>query len=56
MNKLVNCGLENRFGTNCLKWDGLKSRFGNENLIAMWVADMDFKSSAASNRCIKRKS
>lgn len=24
MNKLVNCGLENRFGTNCLKWDGLK--------------------------------
>lgn len=43
MNKLVNCGLENRFGTNCLKWDGLKSRFGNENLIAMWVADMDFK-------------
>ena len=30
MNKLVNCGLENRCGTKCLKWDGLKSRFGNE--------------------------
>ena len=43
MNRLVNSGLENRIGSNCLKWDGLKSRFGNENLIAMWVADMDFK-------------
>ena len=39
MNRLVNSGLENRIGSNCLKWDGLKSRFGNENLIAMWVAD-----------------
>ena len=43
MDRLVSSGLENRIGSNCLKWDGLKSRFGNENLIAMWVADMDFK-------------
>ena len=43
MDRLVSSGLENRIGSNCLKWDGLKGIFGNENLIAMWVADMDFK-------------
>ncbi|CAM2076441.1 MAG: MalY/PatB family protein [uncultured Clostridium sp.] len=43
MNRLVKCGLENRIGSHCLKWDGLRERFGNEDLIAMWVADMDFK-------------
>lgn len=31
-----------RKNTNCLKWDGLKKEFGEENLLAMWVADMDF--------------
>lgn len=41
--RLIESGLENRIGTSCLKWDGLKSRFGNEDLISMWVADMDFK-------------
>ena len=32
----------NRRGTNCEKWDGLKRHFGRDDLIAMWVADMDF--------------
>ncbi|MCC8144271.1 MAG: PatB family C-S lyase [Tannerellaceae bacterium] len=32
-----------RHGTNCLKVDGLKERFGNEKLIPLWVADMDFR-------------
>ena len=31
-----------RRGTHCEKWDGLKEHFGREDLIAMWVADMDF--------------
>ena len=28
--------------TDCLKWDALAQRFGDPDLIAMWVADMDF--------------
>lgn len=33
----------NRRGTNSLKWDALGERFGQEDLLAMWVADMEFK-------------
>lgn len=32
-----------RRGTNCSKWDGQQKMFGEEGLLAMWVADMDFK-------------
>ena len=32
----------NRKGTNCEKWDGLKESFGRDDLLPMWVADMDF--------------
>lgn len=32
-----------RKNTNCGKWDGLAYMFGQEDLLAMWVADMDFK-------------
>ena len=35
--------LVERKGTNSLKWDALDKRFGNPNLISMWVADMEFK-------------
>ncbi|EHL67815.1 MalY/PatB family protein [Cloacibacillus evryensis] len=31
-----------RRGTDCEKWDGLKDDFGRGDLLAMWVADMDF--------------
>ncbi|WP_416041746.1 hypothetical protein [Edwardsiella ictaluri] len=30
--------------TDSVKWDGLQERFGDDNLLAMWVADMDFRS------------
>ena len=33
----------NRRGTNSVKWDMNKSIFGNENVLPMWVADMDFE-------------
>jgi len=33
----------NRQHTNSLKWDALDERYGNPDLIAMWVADMEFK-------------
>ena len=32
-----------RHGTSCVKFDRLKEMFGNENLIPLWVADMDFR-------------
>ena len=32
-----------RKNTDCFKWDGLESSFGRGDLLAMWVADMDFK-------------
>lgn len=31
-----------RKNTNSVKWDALKKEFGEEDLLAMWVADMDF--------------
>ena len=33
-----------RLNTHSFKWDGLKSKFGEDGLLAMWVADMDFPS------------
>lgn len=32
-----------RHGTNCEKWDLLGKHYGRDDLIAMWVADMDFR-------------
>lgn len=32
-----------RKGTNSLKWDLLKERYGDADLTGMWVADMEFK-------------
>lgn len=32
-----------RMGTASLKWDALDVRFGDPELISMWVADMEFK-------------
>lgn len=32
-----------RHGTDSVKFDELKSRFGNEDLMPLWVADMDFR-------------
>ncbi|MDR1743126.1 MAG: pyridoxal phosphate-dependent aminotransferase [Dysgonamonadaceae bacterium] len=33
-----------RSATNTVKFGGLETSFGNKDLIALWVADMDFKS------------
>ncbi len=32
-----------RHGTNSLKWDDLQARYGDTDLISMWVADMEFQ-------------
>ena len=31
-----------RKNTNCIKYDCCKTMFGNENILPMWIADMDF--------------
>ncbi|MDR0824919.1 MAG: PatB family C-S lyase [Prevotella sp.] len=41
-----------RKGTNALKTDALAKRYGNPDLIPLWVADMDFKSPAAITEAI----
>lgn len=33
-----------RKNTNCIKWDFNKKIFGNEDIIPLWIADMDFES------------
>lgn len=32
-----------RRGTICAKWDGMEPLFGTNDLLPMWIADMDFK-------------
>lgn len=39
--------LVQRVGTNSMKWDFCHTRFGKEDLLPMWVADMDFKAPPA---------
>lgn len=34
---------KDRLHTDCKKWDGCKEKFGNEELLPLWVADMDFE-------------
>lgn len=34
----------NRKNTTARKWDGMKEVFGTDDLLPMWIADMDFKS------------
>lgn len=41
-----------RKNTNCAKWDGLVNTFGEDNLLAMWVADMDFQVPAPAIRAL----
>ena len=36
-----------RIGTECEKWDGMIAATGDESMIPMWVADMDFPSPPA---------
>jgi cystathionine beta-lyase len=46
----------NRHNTNCLKVDLLNERYGNADLVPLWVADMDFRTpdfivNALKKRC-----
>lgn len=43
-----------RRGTQCEKWDALPQKFGEDGLLAMWVADMDFPSPACAVEALKQ--
>lgn len=38
-----------RRGTNCSKWNGLGKKFSRDDLMGLWVADMDF----AAPQCVR---
>ncbi len=43
-----------RRGTDSAKWDALNSQFGDPDLLAMWVADMDFKEAPCITEALKK--
>jgi len=44
-----------REGTASVKWDGRHPTFGSEDLLPMWVADMDFAVPEAVSRAVKAR-
>lgn len=47
--------LIDRKGTSCIKTDALKERFGRDDLIPLWVADMDFRTPAFIVEAIRKR-
>lgn len=44
-----------RRGSNCLKYDALTARYGRDDLIPLWVADMDFETPDFVIEAMKRR-
>ena len=44
-----------RRNTNCAKWDAVKAIFGSEDVIPMWVADMDFPTAKPIVDALKKR-
>ena len=44
-----------RRNTNSLKWDALEERFGDPELLALWVADMEFKTPESIREAISER-
>lgn len=44
-----------RQNTNCAKWDGAKFIFGSDDVIPMWVADMDFPVAKPITQALKKR-
>lgn len=45
----------NRRSTDCVKWDSIQDTYGDEDLLPMWVADMDFKAPPEVLKVISEK-
>lgn len=55
MKEFIDTYYVERRNTNSLKWDALEERFGNADLLPLWVADMDFRVSDAITEQLKAK-
>ncbi|KAF9404277.1 hypothetical protein HW555_014424 [Spodoptera exigua] len=44
----------NRRDTNCSKWDSIKETYGEDGLLPLWIADMDFKANPAVIDALKQ--
>jgi len=44
----------NRYNSNSLKWDAVGERFGDPDLLPMWVADMDFRAPESVIQALKK--
>lgn len=47
--------LVDRTNTNSLKWDALQERFGNPDLLPLWVADSEFKTPQAVRTALQKQ-
>ena len=45
-----------RSNNYAVKYDETKEKFGRDDLIPLWIADMDFQSCRPYNKCPSRKS
>lgn len=50
--EFIRTHLVDRHRTNTLKWDALQTRFGDPNLLPLWVADMEFKTPLAVRQAL----
>ena len=41
--------------TDCLKYDNVKEMFGTEEVLPMWIADMDFRTPAFIVDAIRKR-
>lgn len=48
INEFVKANYVDRRHTDSVKWDALLDLYGDENLLSLWVADMDFKAPQAA--------
>lgn len=46
--------ITNRKQTHSVKWDGVQTFFGSDDLLPMWVADMDFQAPAPVREALKK--
>ncbi|MCD8189136.1 MAG: pyridoxal phosphate-dependent aminotransferase [Clostridiales bacterium] len=53
--EFLNRYLVNRQGTSSSKWDGLKGKFGEDGLLPMWIADMEFKTPEAVTAALQQR-
>lgn len=45
---------KDRLGTDCNKWDGCEEKFGDEHLLPLWVADMDFEAPSCVKEALRK--